>query len=75
MAPVCVYATEPEKAFSEEEVAGIFGRVSKAIKKFEGSHNFHNYGKGLSCKDASAHRYIMDMQVERFEYEGVSFLR
>lgn len=50
-------------------------RLKVAVKSFEGTHNFHNYSRGLKAKDACATRYIMAMDVEPIEYEGTMFLR
>ncbi|KAM3144724.1 hypothetical protein pb186bvf_003033 [Paramecium bursaria] len=64
--PTAVYGEEPEKQLE---------RLKLLIKKFEGTHNFHNYSRGLLFKDASSMRYILKMEVEQFEYKGQQFYK
>ena len=34
------------------------------IQKYKGTHNFHNYSKGVKAGDKSSFRYILDMKAE-----------
>jgi tRNA pseudouridine38-40 synthase len=60
---------------TEEFVNNLLARLQGVVKRFEGSHNFHNYSRGLRAKDATANRYIMKMDVEKVIYKDVNFLR
>ena len=77
--PICVYQSYEEVVQktppTEEFRLAVFERLSGVIKKFLGSHNFHNYSRGLKAKDASANRYIMKMELEPIQYKDHWFLK
>lgn len=77
--PVCVYQPLEDiklnKEPTEEFRLEVLERLRGVVKKFEGSHNFHNYSRGLKSKDPSANRYIIKMEVVPVDYKGKQFFR
>lgn len=49
----------------------IFKKFTKLVKKFEGTHNFHNYTLSAKVGDKSTTRYIISMLTERIPHEVV----
>lgn len=44
---------------TQEQFNSVLERLRGAVKRFEGTKNFHNYSRGLKAKDATATRFIM----------------
>jgi tRNA pseudouridine(38-40) synthase len=51
------YFLEDGNKITDEE---LLEKLKGCCKQFIGTHNFHNYSKGLNAKDAEAQRYILD---------------
>ncbi len=50
------------------EISGKFldsEKLQTEMKKFQGTHNFHNFTKGMHANDKSAFRHIQDVHVEK----------
>lgn len=56
---------------TEEKNEEIFSKLAKILKKFEGTHNFHNYTIEKKVGDKSCNRYIMNMALERISHEHI----
>lgn len=65
-------------ALTEEEVVKIrpafqnvratsqqLDRLQAALKKYEGTHSFHNFTKGVKSTEGRASRYIISFQIEK----------
>ena len=50
--------------------------LERLLKKFEGTHKFHNYTKQMKSKDKNSQRYIMEVKVVDYTvYDGIEFAR
>ena len=56
---------------TEEKTQEIYTKLCKIVKKFEGTHNYHNYTIEKKIGDKSCNRYIMSMNLERIPREHV----
>ncbi|XP_063782006.1 stAR-related lipid transfer protein 5 isoform X2 [Pseudophryne corroboree] len=53
---------------------GDFHHINRLLLFYKGTHNFHNFTKGKSADDKSAHRHIFDISCpEPFVRDGVEF--
>ncbi|XP_060064959.1 pseudouridylate synthase 1 homolog isoform X2 [Ylistrum balloti] len=51
-------------------------RIREIIKRFEGTHNFHNFTSGLKPTEARAKRYIIDFQCgDPFVRDDIEFVQ
>lgn len=53
----------------EEKNAKILASLKEYIKKFKGTHNYHNFTQKGNPKEKTNMRYILDMQVDRVPKE------
>jgi tRNA pseudouridine38-40 synthase len=54
---------------TEAKNVEIFTKLQKILKKFEGTHNFHNYTIEKKVGDKSCNRYILNMSLDRISHE------
>lgn len=51
--------TEGGKNETEET---ILDKINECCKYLTGSHNFHNYSKGVKARESRARRFVMDFK-------------
>lgn len=66
-----VSSTKSAKETGSDEVknADILSKLQEYLKKFKGTHNYHNFTKKGNPKEKTNVRYIIDMSVERVSKE------
>jgi tRNA pseudouridine38-40 synthase len=69
--PYAINAEKSNTDMTEEKNEEIFSKLAKILKKFEGTHNFHNYTIEKKVGDKSCNRYIMNMALERISHEHI----
>ncbi|CAD8178392.1 unnamed protein product [Paramecium pentaurelia] len=65
----------PVSIYSEKKGEEIIEKVNNLVKKFVGTHNFHNYSRGMKYTDPQSMRYILSIQVELFKYQDREFFK
>lgn len=70
-------AAEGPAAAQSEFALGAAGlaRLNGLLKNYEGTHNFHNYTKGVDCRTAQAKRHMLSFHAEAFEACGERLVR
>lgn len=65
---------EAELGTDTERNAKVLERVCEILKKFQGTHNFHNYTKKGSPHDKKNQRYMMSIKATHLEKEALEEL-
>lgn len=65
---------EAELGTDAERNAKILVRVGEILKKFEGTHNFHNYTKKGSPHDKKNQRYMISIKATHLEKQALEEL-
>uniref|UniRef100_A0A0P4W3T8 Pseudouridylate synthase 1 homolog n=1 Tax=Scylla olivacea TaxID=85551 RepID=A0A0P4W3T8_SCYOL len=76
MCPTFAFAPEVEKATEDYRITPeVLDGLRNILKLYEGTHNFHNFTARKKAQDASANRYIMDIDCgQPFERNGLEWL-
>ncbi|XP_045110071.1 tRNA pseudouridine synthase A-like isoform X2 [Portunus trituberculatus] len=76
MCPTFAFAPEIEKAKEDYRITPeVLDGLRNILKLYEGTHNFHNFTARKKAQDASANRYIMDIDCgQPFERNGLEWL-
>ena len=67
------YFTKYREDLSEEEMKKICEKINFCCSKFKGTHNFHNYSKGLKAKDPRSKRYVLEFGCSHMEGQWLKF--
>lgn len=76
MCPTFAFAPEMEKTTEDYRITPeVLDGLRNILKLYQGTHNFHNFTARKKAQDASANRYIMDIDCgEPFERNNVEWL-
>ncbi|XP_071549398.1 pseudouridylate synthase 1 homolog [Panulirus ornatus] len=76
LCPTFAFAPNTEMAKEEYRITSeVLEELRATLSLYKGTHNFHNFTARKKAQDASANRYIMDIDCgEPFEREGLEWI-